>query len=342
MQEEFLIGGYTRQTSKGIYKASLDTERGQLSQPQPYVHVDNPTYLAVSAQKNLYTIAQKGDQGGVASYRMEPTPSLLNDVMGAGSPPAYVSLDEARQLVYAANYHTGQVLVYQIEDDGRLKLADIVQHTGKGPKPEQDAAHVHYADLTPENRLVVCDLGMDEVTTYDVDAHGQLTLVATYQTEPGFGPRHIAFNPQDSSIAYLIGELASQLSVLKYDPQTASFTHLQTISLIPDDWTTYNGSAAVRVSSDGCFVYASNRGHNSIVTLKVADDRQRVRIIQRISTEGDFPRDFNLDPTEKYVVAANQKSDNLTLYRRNPETGMLTMIQKDVPDPEGTCVYFLA
>ena len=157
--------------------------------------------------------------------------------------------------------------------------------------------------------------------------------------EPGTGPRHLVFHPVHK-IAYLFGELDSTVTVLAYDESDGSFTQKQKVSTLPKDFDGENGGAAIRVSNDGRFLYASNRGHNSIAVFAIADDGLSVEMIQSVSTEGDFPRDFALSPDNKYVVAANQNSDNLTLYRRDNASGLLTMIQKDVFAPEAVCVYF--
>lgn len=262
---------------------------------------------------------------------------MLSKVLAAGAPPAYVGLDEKRHLLYSANYHTAKVDVFKINDDGTLTQTDSVLHQGAtGPQPEQDSPHVHFADLTPDQRLVVCDLGMDLVVVYDVSADGKLTAVSRYKSEDGFGSRHIAFHP-NGKYAYLLGELSSKLEVLKYNAADGTFSHVQTIKTIPDDWTAHNGAAAIRLSKDGKFIYTSNRGENTIAVFEVQPDFT-VKHIQSISTEGDFPRDFNLSSDESFLLASNQNSDNLTLYKRDPETGKLTLLQKDVACPEPVCV----
>ena len=149
----------------------------------------------------------------------------------------------------------------------------------------------------------------------------------------------MVFHP-NKMIAYLFGELDSSVTVLTYDEADGSFTQTQKVSTLPKDFDGENGGAAIRVSNDGRYLYASNRGHNSIAVFAIAEDGLSIDSIQTISTEGDFPRDFALSPDNSYVVAANQNSDNLTLYRRDSETGLLSMIQKDVFAPEAVCVYF--
>lgn len=339
MQTKFLIGTYTKKNSQGIYSVKLDSSTKRLLDLHLLVHTQNPTYLGVSAANNLYTVSKNGERGGVGAYNLSNAPvTLINEALGAGSPPAYVGIDEARQLVFSGNYHQSTVTVFKINAGGSITQTDQVTHQGlTGPAEEQDTPHVHFCDLTPDNRLVVCDLGMDLVVVYNVTKDGKLTAVSRYQSEPGFGSRHIAFSPTNPTIAYLLGELSSNLEVLKYNPVNGEFKHLQTISTIPAGWNTHNGAAAIHVSSDGKYIYTSNRGQNTIAVFQTQSDNS-VTMIQAISTEGDFPRDFAFDATENFIVCANQETDNLTLFERNATTGLLTLIQKDFPCPEGVCV----
>ncbi|MGO3380535.1 MAG: lactonase family protein [Loigolactobacillus coryniformis] len=341
MSVKLLLGSYTRNAGTGIYQTTLDVEKKQLAQPTAYITAGNPTYLAVSQAKRLYSVLAEKDAGGLVAYDLADfnAPKLINKSVQPGSSPAYVTVDEARQLVYSAKYHSGQLLIHRILPDGGLELVTTGTDHGHGPKPEQDGAHVHCADLTPDQRLVTCDLGTDEVHTYDVTADGQVTEVAVYQTAAGFGPRHIVFHPT-APIAYLAGELGSAVEVLNYDATTGRFTHLQTIATIPAEHTTHNGAAAIRISADGRFLYVSNRGHDSLAGFAIKADYS-LKLQQLIATEGEFPRDFAFDPTEKFVVCANQNTSNLTLFARDAKTGKLSLLQKDIACTEPVCVRFL-
>jgi 6-phosphogluconolactonase len=340
-KETVILGGYTRQGGKGIYKAELDTVTGSLSTPMPYVDaIAGPTYLALSSQGVLYTCAAGEGEGGVAAIDINgDAPRILNEVFAAGSSPAYVAVDEERQLVYAANYHGGRANVYAIQPDGSLKDADQVVHEGNGPRPEQEASHIHYTDLTPDKRLVVVDLGNDTVATYQVATDGKLSDEQVFRTTPGFGPRHIVFHPT-LPVAYLVGELSSKLAVLDYDATTGTFTPRAVLSTIPADWTEHNGAAAVKLSDDGRFLYVSNRGHNSIATFSI-DKSGNAKFDRFVSTYGDFPRDFAIDPSGNYLLAVNQNSDNGTLYRRDPVNGELLPVAINIPTPEAVCVLFV-
>lgn len=337
MIEKIILGTYTRRVSEGIYTIDLDTEKKELSGLTLATKEVSPTYLAKSKAENLYTVTTVDGLGGAGAY--DSTYQFLNAVTEEGAPLCYVAVDETRQLVYGANYHKGEVNVYRILDNGGIEAVESLYHQEEtGPHKNQDHAHVHYTDLTPDQRLVVCDLGTDRVYTYDVAENEKLTLAATFVAEPGTGPRHLVFHPTQP-IAYLFGELDSTVSVLAYQ-ENGSFEKLQKISTLPEDFTGENGGAAIRISNDGRFLYTSNRGHNSIAVFEISSNGEQLSAIQNISTEGDFPRDFALNSTNEFLVCANQNSDNLTLFTRDAQTGKLTLLQKDIYAPECVCVYF--
>ncbi len=332
-----MMGTYTKKSSKGIYGVTLDTQTERLSATWLVADSEKPSYLQTNG-KQVFAVRQEGDRGGIATYAIDGDhATLLDKALGAGSPPAYVGYDADYQLLFVANYHTAVIDVYKLGADGKLTKTDSVTHEGAtGPQPEQDGPHPHFADLTPDHRLVVCDLGMDLVVVYDLTEDGKLAAKSRYQSEAGFGSRHLTFST-DGKFAYLLGELSSQLEVLKYDAKSGSFSHVQTIKTIPADWTAHNGAAAIHLTTDGKFIYTSNRGENTIAVFAVQADGT-VKHVQSISTEGDFPRDFDLSKDEGYLVASNQNSDNLTLYKRDAASGKLTLLQKDVACPEPVCV----
>ncbi len=339
--QKMILGSYTKKDSQGIYSIELDTEKKELINLQPLIKEDNPTFLAISDKETIYAVSKDGSLGGVAAYQKndDNTYTFLNRVSEEGAPPCYVAVDEARQLVYGANYHKGLITSYKINEDGSLSLADRIEHTGNGPHENQGIPHAHYSDLTPDNRLVACDLGNDTVYTYDVDSEGKLTEVATFKANPGTGPRHIVFHP-NNQVAYLFGELSSDVVVLAYDQATGEFTEKQVISTLPEGYAEFNGGAAIRVSKDGSTLYASNRGHNSLAVYHIDENTQELELIQLISVEGDFPRDFDITPDQQFVVVANQNTDNLTLFERDTNSGELHLLQKDIYAPEIVCIQF--
>lgn len=338
MKEKVLFSGYTKREAKGVYSAILDTEKGEFSDLELVVEVQNPTYLDLDAKGHLYTVAMNEAGGGIGAFDFDGEKATeINLVVAEGAPLCYVGVDEVRGLVYGANYHLGQVRVYKRLENGGLELAAQVQHTGNGPHENQDKPHIHYTDLTPDNRLVVCDLGTDGVYTYDVADNGELTLVDTYFATAGAGSRHITFHP-NGKIAYLMGELNSTVEVLSYDTASGKFALLQAITTLPETHEGFNGTAAIRLSKDGKHLYASNRGNDSLVVYNVSENGETIEIAQWISVEGKTPRDFNFSKSEDFVIVANQDSDNVTVFKRDKDSGLLSLVQKDFYVPEATCV----
>ncbi len=158
------------------------------------------------------------------------------------------------------------------------------------------------------------------------------------ELRPGSGPRHLEFHPLNPSIAYVMTEFSSEVIVLSYENGT--FSEIQSISTLPSEFTENNQGSAIHVSSDGKFVYAGNRGHNSIAVFEVNQENGHVQFVELVSTEGDWPRDFALDPTGKFLIASNQNSSNLVLFERNSETGKLTLLQNDIAVPNPVCIKF--
>ena len=349
MIEKFLIGTYTLKTSYGIYELELNDNRKRLQNLRFVAASGNPTYLALSKKNRIYAIdkvwrhnwAEENHdlRGGVQVLDNNSRPAMAIDYqIDPGTSPAYITVDEKQQLVFTANYHTGAVTIYKIKANGSLQQTDRVVDKGHtGPRPEQrDGAHPHFADLTPDGRLVVIDLGQDRIYLYDLSNAGKLKFVSKFQFKPGFGPRHIVFDPS-KHVAYLAAELSSHVAVLNYNAKVGKFSLKQVLSTIPDTWTKHNGAAAIRMSKDGKFIYVSNRGYNSLAIFQSGADGT-LKLIQQISTEGDFPRDFNFNHDQSMIIALNQNTNNATLYERNAQTGKLKMIQKDFHVPEGVCV----
>lgn len=329
------FGTYTRRSSDGIYQADFDPKTGNLSNLKLFAQEPSPTYLAFDKDGHLYSVGAKDGEGGIAAF--DQTGQLINHVVSEGAPLCYVAVDEKRNLVYGANYHKGQALVYRRTEDGSLSLADSVTHTGSGPHENQASPHVHFTDLTPDQYLVTCDLGCDQVITYDVSENGKLTELARYTSQSGAGPRHLVFHPH-YKVAYLICELNSTIEVLAYDG-LGEFEHIQTISTLPSDYTDFNGTAAIRLSNDGKFLYGSNRGHDSIAVYEILADGS-LSLLEIVPTNGKNPRDFNLSPDQNHLIAVHQDSDNATVFSRNQETGRLTELSHDFTVPEGVCVTF--
>lgn len=340
LMETLLLGTYTKRTSEGIYQITLDNENNLLKNLKLIAVADSPTYLGVSNQNFLYAVSKDESFGGIAVYEMKDGEyQLRQQLLENGASPCYIGIDNERGLLFDANYHRGLVHAYKILEDGTLELSDTAVHNGSGPHPNQAAPHAHYADLTPDKRLVSCDLGTDEVHVYDVSLDGKLTVASVFNAVAGAGPRHLVFHPT-FDFAYIIGELNNTITVVSYNPENGQMEAKQTISTLPSADIESSGGA-IRISSDGRFLYASNRGHDSIAVFAINETGDHLTLIEIVSSEGDFPRDFTLNQTEEFLICSHQESDNLVLFNRSTETGKLNMINKDTLAPECVCTHLL-
>ncbi|AGK55545.1 lactonase family protein [Bacillus sp. 1NLA3E] len=347
-QNKFIgfIGTYTKGESEGLYSFSLDTQNGRIEHIKVAAKLENPTYLTVSHDsKFLYSVVKDGELGGIAAFSINKETgelSPLNQQGSEGAPPCHVSVDSQNRYVLASNYHKGSIEVYSLnQESGSINpKASVATHVGSGPDKRQEKPHTHYAGFTPDEKYIaVVELGIDKVFTYELN-DGTINEVSSLSVKPGSGPRHLVFHP-NQRYAYVMTEFSSEVLVLRYHADNGQFTQVQSIPTIPTDFTENNQGSAIHISSDGRFVYAGNRGHNSIAVFRVNQETCELSFVEYTSTEGNWPRDFVLDPTEKFIVASNQESSNLVLFSRDSETGKLTLLSSDKVVPDPVCVKFL-
>lgn len=342
MTESFILGTYTRSTSKGLYKAIFNPESGQFEKITAIAPLTNPTYVTQISDTRLVSVAQIGDQGGlvVLDEQADGSYKVVSQLGYTGHVPCFVSYDQERGYLLTANYHDGIFSVLSLSENGQLSLLNEAVHQGNGPHKNQDGPHVHYASINPhstDNYVFVCDLGTDEVITYAIeDDSYNLKKVSTYNPKAGSGPRHLIFH-SSLPIAYLLCELSSTVDVLRYH-KDGSFERTQTVNLLPDDFTGESSGAAIRLDKSNRHLYASNRGHDSIVIFDTGKDGLSLKKIQTIHTEGKTPRDFNFDQSEQYILSGHQNETYLSLFSRDMESGLLTLLDHSIPVPECVCV----
>lgn len=339
------IGTYTKGDSEGIYSFTLDGAAGRITDIKPAASIENPTYVTVSKNNQfLYSVAKEGSSGGVAGFSISETGGLtpINRVVSEGASPCHVSVDNDLTLLLSANYHLGTADSYSLDKStGKIQsVLSSIHHEGSGPDHRQEKAHTHYAGFTPDGKYVaVVDLGIDQLITYELD-NGKLIEKSIAHLPAGSGPRHLAFHP-NQQFAYLMTEFSSEVIVFRYHEKDGSFELLQAISTLPESFTDNNQGSAIHLSKDGKFVYAANRGHDSIAAFKVDQLTFELTFIGHTSTEGNWPRDFILDPSGKFLLATNQNSSNLALFSRDEESGKLTLLQSDIHVPDPVCIVFL-
>lgn len=343
------FGTYTSRGSEGIYLAELDLKTGQLSQPQLAAKVTNPSFLAKHPGKPLlYAVSEvattdgkKG--GGVTAFKIEPDTGLLTRINAqscGGAGPCHLSIDATGQCVLVANYSGGSVSSLPIREDGSLgELVSYIKHEGKSVnKQRQEAPHAHSINVDAANRFAIAaDLGTDELRVYQLDpVKASLTPHGSTKTPPGGGPRHFAFHPQ-GKFAYSNNEMTSSVSSYRYDVETGRLTLLDTVTTLPHD-VAGNSTAEIRVHPTGQFVYVSNRGHNSVALFKVKEDGT-LTPQGHFSTEGKTPRNFNL--FGKYLLAANQDSDDVFVFSIDETSGKLSPTGSSIKVSMPVCVLFV-
>jgi 6-phosphogluconolactonase len=285
----------------------------------------------------------------VSAYAIDPANgrlTLLNQMATHSPGPCHLALDKTAKWLFVANYAGGSVTEFPVEPDGSLgENSAFIQHRGSSVDHQRQAGpHAHEVVLSPDNRfLLVPDLGLDEVLTYRLDAaKGTLAPANPPFTKiaAGSGPRHLVFHP-NGKLVYLVNELAATVGVYAYDAERGHLDALlQTVPMLPKDYTGAKSAAEIVVSPDGKFLYASNRGHDSIAVFAIDAEKGTLTKIDYIATEGKTPRNFALDPTGDFLFAANQDSGNVVLFRRSVFAGKATAAGLTVDVPNPVCVVF--
>ena len=352
------VGTYTEEgsKSKGVYVYRFDADTAELTSVGLAAESTNPSFLAVHPNHRfLYAVNEVGDykgqkSGAISAFAIDRATgklTLLNKVMSKGADPCYITVDKGGKYVLVANYTGGSVAVFRVLEDGRLGEASaFVQHTGHGMDPErQHGPHAHSIDLSPDNRFaIVDDLGLDVSLVYRFDgAQGALTSNDRKfaKSDAGAGPRHFALHP-NGQFAYVINEMQSTVSVFGYDGADGVLRPLQTISTLPKGFAGHKEAAEIQVHPSGKFLYASNRGHDSIAVFAIDANKGTLTPIEYVPTKGKTPRSFEIDPAGSLLFAANEKSDNIVVFRIDPQTGRLTPTGQVLEVAEPVCVKFVA
>ncbi len=324
------IGSYTRRKSTGIRSFSFNQDNFTTDD---FLKVENPTYLALSRDKNyLYSSMSRGNLSGVLSLNLK-TLTKKELLFDNEATPCYVSRYDNTLL--ASNYHQGNFDIYSLKS-GMLKERIIsINHKGSGPNIDrQESSHVHFSEKSPlTDDIFVTDLGSDKVYVYDANFKRKTEI----NFNAGSGPRHIAFH-SEKKFLYVFTELSNE--VYKVDYSIDDYIITDSIYTLDKEKSSKSDGAAIRISNDNRFLYVSNRGNNSI-SIRDISDANSMSLVDIISTEGDHPRDFNITPDGKYLLAANMNTDNLVLFGVDKESGKLKLIKSDIYSPEPVSIVFL-
>jgi len=344
---EFLVGTYTKPGgSHGIYHFHLDAESGKVTGGELVGEASNPSFITFRAgEKFLYSV-NENDKGSVSAFSVGSDWHLtaINKQPSKGAYPCHILVDNTGKTAFASNYGTGNVVVLPIHEDGSLgEISQNEQFKGSGAvKDRQSEPHAHsvYLDAT-QTYAYACDLGTDWIHGYRFDAaKGTITAdeKASFRVPAGSGPRHLAFHPQKDFV-YCINEINNTVSGLKRNPADGSLSLLQTISTLPADFKGFDTTAEIAVHPNGKFLYSSNRGHDSIAVMAIADDGQ-LSLVEIVSTGGKAPRNFAIDPSGKWFLAANMDSNDFFVFKLDERSGKITPTGQRIELPSPVCVLF--
>ena len=353
--QKVYIGSYSPADEAGIKCYGFNPDTGEMTFLSGTSGIENPSFLAVHSNgRLLYAVSETDGRegntsGGVASFRIVSSKGeleRLNEVSSGGAAPCHISLDRSERVLMAANYNGGNIAAFPLEKDGSLgKISSFHQHRGSGSDlPNQREPHAHSINTDPSNRFaMVADLGLDTLFVYRLNP--ETGLLAPH--DPPFvkvkrksGPRHLAFHP-GGSFAYLINEIASTITVFKYDSESGRLEEIQTVSTLPEDFDGRNSTAEVVVHPSGRYLYGSNRGHDSIAVFEIDRQSGKLEPAQHRATGGRSPRNFCLSPDGKFLLAANQRSDNLLVFPLEESSGRILDPVDEISTKAPVCIRFV-
>ena len=344
------FGSGTR--GKGIYLSRFDSHSGQLTAPRLVAETVNPNFLALGpGGKFLYAICDNRNElaGAVSAYAVDArTGELkwLNQQPALGTYPCHLAVDATGQSLLVANYGNGSIVALPIHSDGSLgKVATLLQSAGSSINPfRQTGPHAHFILPSPDNRFVlVCDLGLDKVFAFRLDAatarlsagNPPFTMVA-----PGSGPRHLVFSA-DGRFVSLLNEMGNTITVFQFDPASAAMTEVQTLSTLPPEFSGTNITAEIALHPSGDFLYASNRGRDSIALYTVNRQTGQLVFIEDQLTQGQTPRHFTITPDGRWLIVGNLDSDNAVLFAIDPVSGRLKSTGAPISVENPACILLV-
>ena len=347
-----LIGTYDSPKSEGIYVFEFNSLDGSVKELS-HVKTSNSSYVAISPNKKyVYAVNENanntGKGGTVTSFVFDKKIGVLkkiNTQSSEGNHPCYISIDKTGKWIVTGNYSTGNFAVLPVNKNGELQPASqIIQHYGKSfDTLRQNSSHVHATVISKNNKkLYVTDLGTDKIMMYDFDGKSGKVLTSSPKfilTPAGSGPRHLDISP-NNMFMYVLHELSGNITI--YSLKNNNLKELQTISTLPVNFKWAAGSADIHISPDGNFLYASNRGQlNTIVIYKINKITGHITFVSQQSTLGLGPRNFNFDLSGKYLLVANQNSNEVVIFKRNIKTGLLIDTGNRISVGKPVCLKWL-
>lgn len=331
------FGTRSTEAGQGIVAARFDAKSGRLSSIGRVAELTKPAWLlAHPTLPVLYSVSEPSGGSRVFAFNRDPATGKLtpiNSVVSGGGGATHLTFDAAAKALFVAHYGTGHVSWLPTADDGRLGIPNSVQSGyGTGPNQErQTSPHAHGVVVDPSGRFVLAaDLGADRIFVYGFDPATRQLVPAPEpfaSASPGSGPRHLVFHPSGQFL-FLVTEMAAEVVSYRWDAGQVRLRHIQTLAMDEPAFKEQKSAAHIAISRDGRYVYASNRGANSIAVFGVNAKDGTMRLVQRISSQGKTPWDFSLDPTGRWMLVANTNSNSIVVFAVDPETGELTATQE--------------
>ena len=355
------VGTYTEKESKGIYAYRFDAASSELTPLGIAAEASNPSFLAIDpSHRFLYAVNEiqkyKDANSGVVSAfaidrqkgdRQTGKLQLLNAVASRGADPCYIAFDKTGKYALVANYTGGSVAVFPVQSDGHIgESSAFVQHVGSSVNRErQEGPHAHWIETTPDNRFAIAvDLGLDELLVFRFDAKtGSLTPnnPPYANLDSGAGPRHLAFHP-NGEFVYVVNELQSSITAFAYDASRGTLNKLKTVSTLPKNFSGSSAAAEIKIHSSGKFLFASNRGDDTIAVFSIDSKTGALTLAGYFPTQGKTPRNFEIDPTGKVLFVANQDTNNIAVFQIDSNNGRLTPTKQTLRVPSPACLKFMA
>lgn len=350
--QTLFIGTYAHAEQPGIYAYTFDTETGALGELTSRAGITRPSFLIVHPNREwVYAVSELGMSshdipGAVYALKYDRAANkieIINQQASGGDWPCHLALDATNKWLFCANYGSGNMNLFPLRADGSLGAAsDHVQHAGHGPNEQrQEGPHAHSTTLTPDNRFaIVADLGIDQLVMYALDpAGGKLQLHRRTTTPPGAGPRHLTFHP-NGRVLYVANELANTVGVYAYDNANGTLAETQMLATLPAD-SPPSTVADIHLSEKADRLYVSNRGHDSIAAYAVNADGSLDAMLGTYPCGGKTPRNFALAPGGKFILVANQDSDNVSVLPLRDGTNEIGAPVVQIPIPTASCIQFL-
>ncbi len=341
-----LVGTYTQKGSKGIYLYQLDTLNGQLKAISHTDFVSNPSYLAISKDKQYVYAVNEDEEGSVSAFSLNTQKNklqFLNQVFTKGAHPCHISISPDEKNIFVSNYTGGSLTSFYKFADGRISNAQqFIQHEGSSMHPtRQTKAHVHGSFFSPNGKyLLVNDLGIDQTKIYPYQLTSNPPLKAAaqvIQANPGDGPRHLSFSKNGQRI-YILEELSGTIGVYSFNQGVVKL--LQRVSTHSKESKDSPGSADIHLSPDGKYIYASNRGAENNLVQYAIDKNGLLNIASKKhhASGGIMPRNFTISEDGKWLLVANQASDNIVVFKRDIRTGDLTKMPQSTKVSMPVCL----